>query len=283
VTGPDIKSVPLLSSIGLQAANDLVGLLEVRDEKPGSRIFARGDAGDAMYFIEKGRVRIHFRDADGRDATLADLREGDFFGEMSLLNQQPRSADATASEPTRLATLSRAHFVTFLRRNPDVAIEMLASIADRLRRTDEMVRQRVSRNLNEEISAHSSLADRMADRIAEFGGSWRFIGFTLLLLSAWMLFNSWLLHDKGFDPFPYILLNLALGVMTGLQAPVIMMSQNRQSEKDRLRANLDYQVNLKNEISLAEVLRRLDTLENLIDRRSGEAASGQAPDHIENR
>jgi uncharacterized membrane protein len=123
----------------------------------------------------------------------------------------------------------------------------------------------------------------MADRIAEFGGSWRFIGFTLLLLSAWMLFNSWLLHDKGFDPFPYILLNLALGVMTGLQAPVIMMSQNRQSEKDRLRANLDYQVNLKNEISLAEVLRRLDTLENLIDRRSGEAASDQAPDHIENR
>jgi uncharacterized membrane protein len=283
VTGPALKSVPLLSSIGVQAANELVGLLEVRDEQSGSRIFSRGDAGDAMYFIERGRVRIHIRDADGHEATLAELREGDFFGEMSLLNRQPRSADATAAEPTRLATLSRDHFLTFLRGHPDVAIEMLGDISDRLRRTDEMVRQRVSRNLNEEISAHSRFADRMADRIAEFGGSWRFIGFTLLFLSAWMLLNSWMLHNSGFDPFPYVLLNLALGVMTGLQAPVIMMSQNRQSEKDRLRANLDYQVNLKNELSLAEVLRRLDTIEARMDERSAHVLSDESSGDLENR
>ncbi|MBV9209648.1 MAG: DUF1003 domain-containing protein, partial [Acidobacteria bacterium] len=132
----------------------------------------------------------------------------------------------------------------------------------RLRHTDELLRQRVSRNANEEEAARMTVADRMADIIAEFGGSWKFIGFSIGFLLFWVLLNTWLLKNKGFDPFPYVLLNLVLGMITGLQAPIIMMSQNRQGGKDRLRADLDYQVNLKNELALAEVLRRLDVLES---------------------
>jgi len=130
-----------------------------------------------------------------------------------------------------------------------------------LRRTDELLRGRVSRNANDEARARSTMADRAADMIAEFGGSWKFIGASIGLIIFWIIFNSYILA-RGFDPAPYQMLNLTLGVIAGMQAPIIMMSQNRQGEKDRWRADLDYRVNLKNEISLTEVLRRLDVLES---------------------
>ena len=124
-----------------------------------------------------------------------------------------------------------------------------------------MLQQRVSRNVNEEQDKRLTLADRMADHLAEFGGSWKFIGAAVGIIIAWIVFNSYILIN-GFDPLPYQMLNLVMGIIAGMQAPIIMMSQNRQSEKDRLRADLDYQVNLKNELALTEVLRRLDVLES---------------------
>jgi len=148
-----------------------------------------------------------------------------------------------------------------VRSNPDVALEMLSALTDRLRRTDELLRSRVSRNVNEEQEARLTVADRAADLIAEFGGSWKFIIVSIVLIIFWIIFNTFILI-RGFDPAPYAMLNLVLAVIAGMQAPIIMMSQNRQGEKDRLRADLDYQVNLKNELSLAEVLRRLDVLES---------------------
>jgi uncharacterized membrane protein len=138
---------------------------------------------------------------------------------------------------------------------------MLGALSDRLRRTDELLRSRVSRNANEEERKRATMADRAADMIAEFGGSWKFIGVSVALIVFWIVFNSYVLF-AGFDPKPYQMLNLVLAVIAGMQAPIIMMSQNRQGEKDRLRADLDYSVNLKNELSLSEVLRRLDVLES---------------------
>src|ERR1041384_48748 len=181
---------------------------------------------------------------------------------MAIVDGKPRSASAAVSEAARLAVLKRDDFISFIRRNPNVALEMVSAISQRLRRTDELLRQRASRNVNEEADARLTLSDRMADLIAEFGGSWKFIFAAIGFLLLWVVMNTLLLRNKGFDPFPYVLLNLVLGMITGLQAPIIMMSQNRQGEKDRLRADLDYQVNLKNELSLAEVLRRLDVLES---------------------
>jgi uncharacterized membrane protein len=226
-----------------------------------TRLFRQGDTGDAMYLIESGRVRISIRDADAQEVTLAELAQGDFFGEMSIIDGRKRSADAQVIEDSRLAVLSREAFLAFVRRKPDVALEMLTALTDRLRRTDELLRSRVSRNVNEEAQARLTLADRAADVIAEFGGSWKFIGVSIALIIFWIIFNSYILI-RGFDPAPYQMLNLVLAVIAGMQAPIIMMSQNRQGEKDRLRADLDYQVNLKNELSLAEVLRRLDVLES---------------------
>ena len=224
-----------------------------------------------MYLIETGRVRISVKDADGHDATLAELRDGEFFGEMAILDEQPRSADATVLTNTRLAVLSRNDFRAFLHKNPDIALGILTAMIHRLRRTDELLRHRVSRNVNEEDAAHLTFADRAADMIAEFGGSWKFIITSLGFFVIWIIMNTFLLTRKPFDAFPFILLNLALNMITALQAPIIMMSQNRQGQKDRLRADLDYRVNLKNELLLSEVLQRLSTIEAVVHAKT--------PDH----
>ena len=256
-----LRSVPLFASLEDDAATELRSLLTEQVVSSNTRLFRHGDQGNAMYLIESGRVRISLQDEDKNDVTLAELAQGDFFGEMSLIDGRQRSADARVIEDSRLAILSRDAFLSFVRSNPDVALNMLSALTDRLRRTDELLRSRVSRNVNEEAKARLTLADRAADMIAEFGGSWKFIGVSIGLIIFWIILNSYILL-KGFDPIPYQMLNLVLAVIAGMQAPIIMMSQNRQGEKDRLRADLDYQVNLKNELSLAEVLRRLDVLES---------------------
>jgi CRP/FNR family transcriptional regulator, cyclic AMP receptor protein len=256
-----LRHVPLFESLDNEAASELCDLLESLDCKAGTSLFRAGEEGDAMYLIERGKVRICVQATDGREVTLTELERGDFFGEMALLDGQRRSANAVVAEDSRLAVLSREHFLSFVRSSPDVALEMLTALANRLRRTDELLRHSTTRNVNVEEAAHLTLADRAADKIAEFGGSWKFIIFEVGLFLSWMLLNTWMLYDKAFDPYPYVFLNLVLGIICGLQAPIIMMSQNRQSYKDRLRADLDYQVNLKNELTLQEMLERVKTLE----------------------
>jgi CRP/FNR family transcriptional regulator, cyclic AMP receptor protein len=256
-----LRSVPLFASLDDQTASALRRLLRFEDVPSGTQLFSKGQTGDAMYLVESGRVRISITDEDGHELTLAENAQGDFFGEMALIDGRQRSADAHVIADARLAILSRPDFLSFVRSSPDMALEMLAALTDRLRRTDELLRGRVSRNVNDEERARATMADRAADLIAEFGGSWKFIIASMALILFWIIFNSYILV-KGFDPAPYQMLNLTLAVVAGMQAPIIMMSQNRQGEKDRLRADLDYRVNLKNELSLTEVLRRLDVLES---------------------
>jgi uncharacterized membrane protein len=256
-----LRSVPLFASLDDAAATDLRNLLTETDVPSNTQVFHKGDTGNAMYLIERGKVRISITDEDRHEITLAELAQGDFFGEMSLIDGRQRSADARVVDDARFAILSRPDFLKFVRSNPDVALGMLGALTDRLRRTDELLRSRVSRNANEEERKRATTADRAADLIAEFGGSWKFIGVSMGLIAFWIIFNSFIIA-KGFDPAPFQMLNLLLAVIAGMQAPIIMMSQNRQGEKDRLRADLDYRVNLKNELSLAEVLRRLDVLES---------------------
>lgn len=256
-----IRSVTLFASLHDSAAEELVTLLQSRAASSGTVLFRAGDQGDAMYLIQSGRVRIAVADDEGQQIVLAELAQGDFFGEMALIDGKQRSADAHVIADAELAVLSRENFLRFINTHPGVALEMLSAVFQRLRHTDRMLQQRVSRNVNEEQDKRMTVSDRAADLLAEFGGSWKFIGVSLAIIAFWIFLNSYILI-RGFDPMPYQMLNLTLAVIAGLQAPIIMMSQNRQGAKDRLRADLDYQVNLKNELALAEVLRRLDVLES---------------------
>jgi CRP/FNR family transcriptional regulator, cyclic AMP receptor protein len=258
----DLRQVPLFESLDDEAAKEVCELLETLDCEAPKVLFRAGDAGDAMYVIERGKVRISVQTTDGRELTLTELGQGDFFGELALLDRQPRSANAVVADDARLAVLSRDHFLSFMRSNPDVALEMLTALAHRLRRTDELLRHSVTRNVNVEEAARLTLSDRAADIIAEFGGSWKFILAAVLFFNLWVLINSLLLTKGGFDPYPYLLLSTGINMLAVLQAPIILMSQNRQSHKDRLRSEIDYQVNLKNELALNEILQRLKVLEN---------------------
>jgi CRP/FNR family transcriptional regulator, cyclic AMP receptor protein len=255
-----LRSVPLFSSLDSKATAELGKYLTIHDYPRSAPIFRTGDPGDAMYLIDVGKVRISITDADGAAVTLAELSAGDFFGEMAMLDGQGRSANAIAIEDARLAKLTREDFLSFMRSDPRLTLELLTALTARLRRTDDLLRHRVSRNVNQEEEARLTLADRAADRIAEFGGSWKFITAFMTFLLLWVAINSWILITRAFDPYPYLLLSTALNMLAALQAPIIMMSQNRQAHKDRLRANLDYQVNLKNELLLSDIIRRLDEL-----------------------
>lgn len=257
-TRSQLRKVPLFAALDDAAADALIKLLRTADYAAGTKLFQVGDPGDSMFIIDSGRVRISVRDADGHDVILAELRRGDFFGEMAVIDGQGRSADATVMEDVRLELLSRENFLSFVSSDVRIPLEMLSSIARRLRRTDQLLLHRVSRNLNSEEKARMTLADRAADLIAEFGGSWKFIIANIIFFIFWVILNTLLIRRDPFDPYPFVLLNLVLGMITGLQAPIIMMSQNRQAEKDRLRADLDYQVNLKNEMVLGEILRRVE-------------------------
>ena len=257
-----LRQVPLFESLDDAAAKELCELMETLDCKTETFLFRAGDAGDAMYLIEHGKVRICVQATDGHEVTLTELGRGDFFGEMALLDaQRRRSADAVVAAGARLAVLSREHFLSFMRGSSDVALEMLTALANRLRHTDELLRHSATRNVNVEEAAQRTLADRAADIIAEFGGSWKFIVAAVLFFNAWVLLNTWLLAHGGFDPYPYLLLSTAINMLAVLQAPIILMSQNRQAHKDRLRSEIDYQINLKNELALNEILQRLKVLE----------------------
>jgi uncharacterized membrane protein len=275
MTPNTLRHVPLFESLDDESAQKLCELLETRECKAQHTLFRAGEPGDAMYLVESGKVRISVQATDGHELMLAELGRGEFFGEMALLDGQARSANATAVEDSQLAVLSREHLFSFIRTTPNVSLEMLTALAHRLRRTDEILRHRATRNVNEEMAAQLTLGDRAADVIAEFGGSWKFIGVFFGLFLLWMGINTWaasriLFGSQPFDATPYVLLNLVLNIITALQAPIIMMSQNRQSHKDRLRADLDYQVNLKNELALNEILQRLKILEQDCLRFAGE-------------
>jgi uncharacterized membrane protein len=195
--------------------------------------------------------------------TLAELKPGDFFGELAVLDQGARSTNATAIDDTAVHRLSSEDFQKFLMEHPDVAIDVICEIGVRLRQTNLLVSQRATRNINVQMEERATIGQRVADKVASFGGSWTFIIIYVGFLVGWMGLNTFFLVRYGrgengaqFDPYPYILLNLMLSMTAALQAPIIMMSQNRAAEKDRLAAEQDFKVNLKSELMLEELMRK---------------------------
>jgi len=248
-----LREIPLFESM---EDADLVALGHKLTQKAfseGDVVFAQGDEGDAMYLIEEGAVDIVAGTGSQR-VTLASLFGGQYFGELSLLDGAPRSATALAGRPTHVLALQRDDFVEFVRRRPEAALSIMHEIGERMRATNELMTRTVSRNLVEEDAENMSLGDKVADKVAAFGGSWPFIFIFAGFMAVWMTWNS-VAGKLAFDPLPFMFLNLFLSTIAALQAPVIMMSQNRQSAKDKAMAVNDYQVNLKNEVSIDKLIR----------------------------
>lgn len=258
-----LAAIALFKDLSPEALEKMSTLLENVNFKTGDTVFHEHEKGDALYVVHSGKVRIWVHDEDSKDVTLAELVVGDFFGEMSVLDGGERSANATVTADAVLHRLSRSDFQEFLLSHPQAALEVIRGITARLRQTNLLVSQRVSRNINDEMDDRLTFGQRIADKVAAFGGSWTFIFIFGGILVTWMGINSFILSHIGkgpdgaqWDPYPYILLNLLLSTLAALQAPVIMMSQNRAAEKDRLAAELDYHVNLKSELMLEELIRK---------------------------
>jgi uncharacterized membrane protein len=231
--------------------------------RAGETIFNENDKGDALYVVDRGSVRIWVIDEDAEPVTLSELVDGEFFGELAVLDRGQRSTNASAITDTSLHRLSSDDFQQFLLQHPEASIDVICAIGARIRQTNALVTNRVTRNINVEMEEKLTIGQRVADKVATFGGSWSFIMIYTTFLLIWIGVNSFVLVHSGsgengnqFDPYPYILLNLMLSMTAALQAPIIMMSQNRAAYKDRLAAEQDFKVNLKSELLLEELMRR---------------------------
>lgn len=258
-----LSRIPLFQRLTPEELEQLAQEVDQVKFDPDEIVFNEQDKGDALYVVEAGSVRIWVLDEDVEPVTLKELGPGEFFGELAVLDRGPRSTNATAIGETTLHRLSSDDFQAFLMKHPDVAIDVICEIGARMRQTNMLVSQRATRNINVEMEERLTIGQHIADRVASFGGSWTFIIIYVSFLVGWMALNTFVLvhygHGEGgaqYDPYPYILLNLMLSMTAALQAPIIMMSQNRAAEKDRLAAEQDFKVNLKSELMLEELMRK---------------------------
>ncbi len=267
-----LKNIPLFESL---EADDLTALADKLRESTvaeGTDVFCQGDEGDAMYIIVDGAIDIVAGTGKQR-VVLTSLFKQQYFGELSLLDGAPRSATCVAARDTSLLALDRDEFIEFVKRRPEAALSIMHEVGERMRATNELMTRTVSRNVLEEEEEKLTLGERVADMVASFGGSWPFIFLFTAFMAVWMLWNTVADAPLAFDPLPFMFLNLFLSTLAALQAPVIMMSQNRQAVKDKALALNTYQVNLKNEASIdklirgqTELLQRVAQLEHKLSR-----------------
>lgn len=257
-----LKLVPLFSTMDDRELSGIRAIMEPCDYAPGQVIIREGEIGDHFHIIAHGGVQFLTMDGGGQEIVLDEAGPGGFFGEMSMLTGEPRSARVRAVDRVTTLTLGRQAFFDFLMTHPHASIDVLTVIGRRLHRADAMVRQMVSRNVNKISDEKMTLGQRIADSVAQMMGSWFFIITQSLFLVFWVAINILQsLHKIHWDAYPFVFLNLVLAFQASYAGPIIMMSQNRSSEKDRLANEVDHLVNQKAEMEIGLIMRRLDDME----------------------
>ncbi|HEX8170442.1 MAG TPA: DUF1003 domain-containing protein [Thermoanaerobaculia bacterium] len=254
-----LASVPLFKLLDESERADLERVFERRDVRSGEKIFALGEPGDSLYIVGSGAVELFVKDNAGSHIVLATCGPTEVFGELSLFDGGARTANAVCQEDGTLLVLDRDDLLTFLRGHPDAALDLLTMMGQRMRAADEMLRRRVSRNINEEMAIRSTPLERMADVIAQFSGSIPFLMLNALWFAGWIGWNV----TPGvhhFDPYPFGFLTMVVSLEAIFLSIFVLVSQNRESAKDRLRADADYEVNLKAELEIGNLHEKVDFL-----------------------
>ena len=259
-----LNQVPLFALLDEEETAVLAGQVGVRTFAARQRIYKIGDPGGQAYVMVSGAVQVTTIDEDHQDVIVDEPAHGEFFGFASMLEQTPHQTNATAMEETVCIEVDRDDIAVLLQRKPHAGMDMLSVLGRQFHAAQQLVRVRATRNPNEMIESESTVGERIADAVAGFGGSWTFIITFLALLCVYTIINL-ALRASAWDPYPFILLNLFLSMLAALQAPVIMMSQNRQDTKDRLRGELDYAVNRRSESEIQGLARKLNALSDKID------------------
>ena len=255
----ELKHVPLFALLDDDEAAVLASQVELKRFAPRQRIYKIGDTTGQAYVMISGRVRVTTVDEDHQEVVVDEPGHGEFFGFASMLEKTPHQTDAIALEETACLEVSREDIAVLLQRKPHAGMDMLTVLGKQFHASQKLVRVRAGRHPNEIIEKESTLGERIADSVAQFGGSWTFIILFAVLSAAYIAVNVYL-GKSAWDPYPYILLNLFLSLLAAIQAPVIMMSQNRQDTKDRLRGELDYDVNRRAASDIQGLSRKLNLL-----------------------
>jgi CRP/FNR family transcriptional regulator, cyclic AMP receptor protein len=254
-----LKGVPLFALLDDDERAILAGQVEVKTFVPRQRIWKMGDAGGRAYVLVSGSVRVSTVDDDQQEVIVDQPAQGEFFGFASMLDSTPHQTNAVAVEESVCLEVDRDDIAVLLQRKPHAGMDMLTVLGRQFHASQQLVRVRASRNPNDVIEEDMTFGERIADRVASFGGSWTFIITFALAITIYTAVNV-VLRGAAWDPYPFILLNLFLSMLAAIQAPVIMMSQNRQDTKDRLRGELDYDVNRRAELEIQGLARKLNLL-----------------------
>jgi CRP/FNR family cyclic AMP-dependent transcriptional regulator len=261
----ELKHVPLFALLDDDEIAVLAAQVELKIFAPRQRIYKIGDPGKRAYILLSGNVQVTTVDQDHQEVVVDQPSHGQFFGFASMLEQTPHQTSALALEQTTCVEISRDDIATLLKRKPMAGMDMLTVLGQQFHASQQLVRVRASRNPNEVIEEESTFGERIADTVASFGGSWPFIILVGIALTVYICINI-ALKGRSWDPYPFILLNLFLSMLAAIQAPVIMMSQNRQDKKDRLRSELDFDVNRRAESEIQNLSRKL----NLVNDKLGD-------------
>ncbi|HEX8557356.1 MAG TPA: DUF1003 domain-containing protein [Pyrinomonadaceae bacterium] len=276
----EVEFFTLLGEEDRRALSEVVDLVRLSAQQT---LFRAGEPGESLYLVRSGEVELFIQDNVGQKITLDTAGPGGFFGEIALLDSGPRTATAVALTPAELIELDRDDLLLLFRRKPDAALHMLAAMGRMTRKADQLLRARVSRNLNEEVEERLTVFQRVADWLAWFSGSMLFLLIHAAWFGAWIALNVGLVSVpglSGFDPFPFGLLTMIVSLEAIFLSTFVLISQNRQVEKEKVRADIEYEVNIKAELEVAhlhektdhihhEMLRRFDDLEKLLARRAG--------------
>jgi CRP/FNR family transcriptional regulator, cyclic AMP receptor protein len=243
--------------------DDRVALAKVVDElnvPAGHTLFQAGDPGDSLFIVREGEIELFIKDTAGQKIVLTTAEPGDMFGELAMLDSGPRTATALAINESGVLVLDRDDLVLLFQRKPEAALHMLAALSGLTRKADELLRTRVSRNVNEEMEVHSTILQRIADWLAWFSGSMPFLISHTFWFIIWVSLNTFIMGDKAFDPFPFGLLTMIVSLEAIFLACFVLISQNRQAEKDKVRADIEYEVNIKAELEVAHLHEKTDRI-----------------------
>src|ERR1700761_5791142 len=259
----ELKHVPLFALLDQEEIAVLAAQVELKTFAPRQRIYKMGDPGMHAYILMSGTVQVSTVDEDQQEVVVDEPGHGQFFGFASMLEQTPHQTSALAMEKSVCVEVSRDDIAVLLQRKPLAGMDMLTVLGAQFHASQQLVRLRASRNANEVIEDEATWGERIADQVARFGGSWAFIISFMVVLMVYTTINI-VLRGRAWDPYPFILLNLFLSMLAAIQAPVIMMSQNRQDTKDRVRGELDYDVNVRAESEIQALSRKLNSIADKI-------------------
>jgi CRP/FNR family transcriptional regulator, cyclic AMP receptor protein len=260
----ELRHVPLFELLDDDEAAILAAHVDTRHFAARQRIFRAGDPPSQGYIVMTGKVRVSTMDEDQQEVVVDEPTHGEFFGFASMLQESEHQTTAMALEDTTCLEIGRDDIVTLLTHRPMAGLDMLTVQARQLHASQKLVQSRASRNPNEVIEEQSTIGERIADSVARFGGSWSFIILFAIVLIVYSTANV-MLKGRAWDPYPFILLNLFLSMLAAIQAPVIMMSQNRQDTKDRTRSELDFEVNRRAESEIQSLSQRLGLLTDKLE------------------